>query len=369
MRIYTSPIWLTLTLALCSISTSPLARPEDKAPALARESLRIQIGVFGLFHPVRLSVAAANGEAIRLKADSASTVLETSSGLGSANVQSSGASMVVTAGNRHVRTSSFVASGRSGSPVSFTLEIPGKISRHYRGILEIKPSGQELHAIVSMDLETAVASVLASEGDSETPFEALKAQAVAIRSYFVSGRGRHLDFDFCDTTHCQFLREPPAAGSVFTRASAETHGLVLAYNFRPFAAMYTRSCSGHTHTPSQIGMPSSAYPYYSVECRHCISHPVRWTSQIATQDANALRQSDEASRLGLVRRIGWNTVPSDDFTESTQNGYVVLRGIGQGHGIGLCQAGAKSMAERGTGFREILDHYFPNTNIVERSSP
>ena len=364
MRFHDGQIWLALTLALCCISSSPFARPEENAPAPAKESLRVRIGVFGLFHPARLSVTAANGAAVRLKDDSASTVLEPSSGFASATIQLSGANMVVAAGNRHLQTSSFVASGRDGSPVDFTLEVPGKIGRHYRGILEIKPSGRELVAIVGMDLETAVASVLASEGDSETPFEALKAQAIAIRSYFVSGRGRHLDFDFCDTTHCQFLREPPAATSVFARAAEGTQGLVLSYNSRPFAAMYTRSCNGHTHTPSQIGMTAIAYPYYSVECRYCLSHPARWTSRISTQDAKALRQSDESSRLGLVRRIGWNTVPSDDFTESTQNGYVVLRGIGRGHGIGLCQAGAKSMAEEGAGFRQILDHYFPNTTIV-----
>src|SRR6266571_2973368 len=62
-----------------------------------------------------------------------------------------------------------------------------------------------------MDRETATASVVAAENTPDTPLEALKAQAVAARSYFVAGRGRHHDFDFCDTTHCQFLREPPSA--------------------------------------------------------------------------------------------------------------------------------------------------------------
>src|SRR5208283_1270192 len=65
-----------------------------------------------------------------------------------------------------------------------------------------------LTAVVTMDLEPAVASVVAAEGTVDAPSEALKALAVAARSYFVAGKGRHRDFDFCDTTHCQFLREP-----------------------------------------------------------------------------------------------------------------------------------------------------------------
>jgi peptidoglycan hydrolase-like amidase len=43
------------------------------------------------------------------------------------------------------------------------------------------------------------------------PFEALKAQAVVTRSSYVSARNRHPLFDFCDTTHCQFLRQAPGA--------------------------------------------------------------------------------------------------------------------------------------------------------------
>ena len=101
-----------------------------------------------------------------------------------------------------------------------------------------------------MDLETAVASVVAAEGTVDTPSEALKALAVAARSYFVAGKGRHRDFDFCDTTHCQFLREPPASNSAATQAVSATRGLVItyqsAYQSQPIAAMYTRSCSGRT---------------------------------------------------------------------------------------------------------------------------
>jgi hypothetical protein len=128
--------------------------------------------------------------------------------------------------------------------------------------------------------------------------------------------------------------------------------------------MYTRSCSGHTHTPAELGLPSSAYPYYAVECRYCRQHPSRWQSRISAEDAASLRSSNEPSRLQVGRRLGWSVVPSNDFVVRKEGDHILLRGIGQGHGIGLCQAGATAMAEDGSDFRKILSYYYPNTVVT-----
>src|SRR5438094_237139 len=116
------------------------------------------------------------------------------------------------------------------------------------------------------------------------------------RSYFVAGRRRHEDFDFCDTTHCQFLRSPPPSQSAAFKAAAATQGLALTFESQVFATMYTRSCSGRTSTPVENGLPPGNYPYYSVECHYCRQHPVRWQSRISAQNANNLRPSNEPSR-------------------------------------------------------------------------
>jgi stage II sporulation protein D len=215
-----------------------------------------------------------------------------------------------------------------------------------------------------MDLENAVASVVAAESTPGTPSEALKALAVAARSYFVAGKGRHRDFDFCDTTHCQFLREPLASNTAAAQAISATRGLVIAYQSQPVAAMYTRSCSGSTRTPAELGLPPAAYPYYSVDCQYCRQNPSRWESRLSAADAAALRGSNEFSRLRLGRSLGWSAVPSNNFVVRKEGEQTILRGVGQGHGIGLCQAGAKAMAEEGADFREILAHYYPNTAII-----
>jgi len=329
----------------------------------------VQIGVLGLFHPHEFLLSVAAGSALVLHAGEERFVLETSSGIDSATVRISDRDVIVTAGPRVVRAAKLTVNGRRNEPVDFVLAVPERIQRRYHGTLEIRPSAGTLTAIVTMDRETAVASVVAAESTPETPLEALKAQAVAARSYLVAGRGRHHGFDFCDTTHCQFLRNPPPLNSAAARATAATRGLVLAYDSHPIAAMYTRSCSGRTRTPAELGLSPAAYPYFSVGCEHCRAHPARWSSRISAQDAATLHGSDESERLNIDRRLGWNAVPSNSFVVKTDRDQMILEGTGEGHGIGLCQSGAKAMAEAGADFRQILTHYYPNTTVVTWPGP
>lgn len=330
----------------------------------APSTANVRIGVLGLFHPREVRVQAIAGQGLLLHAGNQTVMLEQSSGVAAATIHLSKTEVLVKVGGQEIRASRVSVASRMNEPADFTLDIPGKITRQYHGTLEVEPSAGSLLAIVTTDEETAVASVVAAESAPDAPLEALKAQAVAVRSYFAAGRGRHRDFDFCDTTHCQFLRSPPPHESDVSKAVKTTRGLVLAYNDRPFPAMYTGSCSGHTHTPAELGIQSAAYPYYSVACEYCRTHPANWTSKLSARDANSLRSSDESARLKVVRQIGWGAVPSNDFVATKNGDQVVLRGVGNGHGIGLCQAGAKAMAESGATFQEILNHYYPNTSIV-----
>ena len=138
-----------------------------------------------------------------------------------------------------------------------------------------------------------------------TPLEALKAQAIVARSFLLAARRGHRDFDFCDTTHCQFLREPQTEGSSAYRATAATRGLAIFYQGSIVAAMYSADCGGHTRAYAEA---EGSYPYFGVEC------PVK-SKSIA------------------------------------------------GHRVGMCQAGAAAMAKRGATFREILALYFPGTAV------
>ncbi len=352
---------LILLVVTSGSSRSPQTQSSFPDPSPGNS---VRISVLGLFHPREVIVSAFPGQALVLHLGKETLVLEQSSGLDSATIRSSSDRLIVSVGSRVIPAMALACSGRSDDAVDFMLTIPDKITRHYHGTLQIQSSARSLSVVVTMDRETAVASVVAAESAPDTPLEALKAEAIAARTYLVAARGRHHDFDFCDTTHCQFLREPPATTSAAAIAASSTRALVLAYGSQPFAAMYTRSCSGRTRTPAELGLPSATYPYYSVECKYCRYHPVHWTRRISRQDASSLRSSNESARLIVDRRLGWDMIPSDAFKIEKAADHITLSGVGEGHGIGLCQAGAKAMAHDGAGFQQILNHYYPNTTII-----
>ena len=249
----------------------------------------IRIGVFSLFKPEEIVIAAA-GAPLEIKLDGLTSRLE-------------GAQSIA------LRTAATVTSPTGGS-APFVLSIRGKIRRRFQGTLAIIRNQYYLEAVVSMDLEEAVASAVAAEMLPGTPLEAAKAQAVAARSYFAANRSRHVDYDACDSTHCQFLRELPAPDSLAAQATRETAGLVLTYQGKPLAALYSASCGGGTRPLHDGG--GSEYPYYAVACEYCRRY-----------------------RPGLI----------------------------EGHRYGLCQRGAAGMARAGAGFRVILSHYYPGTSF------
>jgi hypothetical protein len=190
----------------------------------------------------------------------------------------------------------------------------------------------------------------------------------ATRSFLTAGP-RHLNFDFCDTTHCQFLKSPPAATSRVTSAVQATQWLVLAYRGKSLAAMYTSRCGGQTRTLRDVGLrdmgmaPGEAYPYYAVPCQWCRQHPATWQSRIGAS-GEPPRPGNERSRITAARQWGWGAIPGSDFTATADNAGWRLEGHSVGHGVGMCQMGATGMAKVGAGFREILSHYYPNTELI-----
>jgi stage II sporulation protein D len=324
------------------------------APAQARD---VSVQVMGLFHSKVVVITPSPGKVLECAAEGArwtvTRPLRVRLGI---------------AGERIVRDSepSTVSAVRcddgQNGPTEFTVAVPGKLSRRYSGKLEIKPASRELSVVVEMELETAVASVVAAESPAGAPLEALKAQAIAARSYFTAGRGRHHGFDFCDTTHCQFLRQPPKPDSAAARATMETIGMVLAYHDEVFAAMYSASCGGKTHTLEELGIPVRDYPYFAVVCDYCHHHPEKWVAALSAEDASTLKGTEE-SRIKLARKLGWKVVPGNSYSAREQNSGLLIEGTGKGHGIGLCQRGAADMARKGSSFQQILAHYYPNAGV------
>ncbi len=194
--------------------------------------------------------------------------------------------------------------GPHGSDVSFVLEIPGVIRRRYFGVLTVTSSGRLLRPVVTMGREVAVGSIVGAEMPTQgTQLHALAAQAVAARSFLIGAakQARHGDAQFCDTTHCQFLRAPAAAGSSVAKAVRMTSGLAISAEAMIVPAHYSAACGGHTDDGELDG-----YRYRRVVCETC--------------------------QLGGVKR--------------------------RGHGLGLCQTGAMGLAKEGWEFGRIVAKYY-----------
>jgi len=327
----------------------------------AQQARRVHIAVFGLFHPQRLEVEAKS-RLVMIEAGPVEYALSPSS----AHVVSlsrDGNIVVVRGGDRVVRASRVRVLSKDGGDARFVLSVPEKIRREYVGELMLTVSGKELVPVVAMDREIAVASIVAAEMPADTSLEALKAQAVVTRSYLVAGGPRHAHADFCDTTHCQFLKGPPSVSSSAWKAARATAGLVLTWNEKPLAAMFSASCGGRTNSLREIGYEPRDYPYFPVDCPYCQRSPEHWARTLPARAMKTL-SGNESQRIRAVREMGWSAVPSNTFrTHTGTNGETELTGTGRGHGVGLCQRGAAAMAREGKDFRAILDHYYPNTTL------
>jgi len=321
----------------------------------------LDFGVFSLFKPKHLLIRPAKNQTVLL------TMSETSVALDSEfEVVSSREAVRIIVNGHSYRAESLLVTSRDGGATEFVLAVAGKIERKFRGTLRVTQKNRLLVPAVTIDRELAVASAVKAEAPPGAPVEALKAQAVVARSFYLGSRNRHQDFDFCDTTHCQLLREPPAPSDPASIAAQQTRGITLHYRGHIVPAMFSASCGGRTRTLAEVGIVSADYPYYSAEDAYCDRTAKRWTARLATPEARALAQShSEHDRLALGRKVGWNVVPGNNYVARNERDSVIFEGKGSGHGLGLCQQGASAMARDGATFREILAHYFPNTTVSE----
>lgn len=324
----------------------------------------VRIAVLELFRPAELTVRPASGSVLVIKGDSNEIILQDAR---EAHLYFSSEGVRCRSGEYSLAAPVIRGEGRDGGPTEFILSVPGRISRQYRGKLEVGARDGKLVPVVAMELEAAVASVVAAESPPNAPIEALKAQAVVTRSYFLAGP-RHSGFAFCDTTHCQYLREPPAADAPASAAAAATRGLLLTYGGKIFRALFSASCGGQTRSLVEAGLSPGEYPYYRVHCQYCLLHAARWSRTLDLETVYILLAAPltEGKRLSINRKLGWDTVPGNNYAIQEDGQRLIIRGSGHGHGVGLCQMGASGMAAQGSTFRQILNHYFPNSSLDGR---
>lgn len=257
-----------------------------------------------------------------------------------------------------------------------------------------------LQCIADVDLEQYTARVLAREMPLNWPSEALAAQAVVARSAGLASRGRHgqSGYDVCALTHCQLFSPRPAPAAALL-AARRTAGWVLTRGGRPVRAPFFSTCGGWTADGGSIGMESWCTPVQDGPTTkpYCRASPhFSWRTTLSSADIQAVFQASagnpvilkrdsggRVTRIGLKgqavsldggqflmrcgRALGWARVKSCRFTVKKAGNNWLFSGHGLGHGVGMCQWGARGMAMQGKSWQQILRHYY--THATLRRSP
>jgi stage II sporulation protein D len=279
----------------------------------------------------------------------------------------------------------------------------------YRGSVVIERSEEGALSVINVvDVEQYLYSVVGSEVSASTPPSALQAQAVVARTYAVAHLGAHEDlgFDLHAGDQDQAYNGMSAESESVVNAVDATRGVVMLYRNHLAQAYYSACDGGFTSDGHGLADPQ---PYLqAVRDPYCPMSPyLQWSAAIpASTFVEALNErgivspplsvgdlrdvrpgsADESGRLQtvvLVTRRGTVDIECTTFRSAAGNrlvkstrigslslagGVIHAYGAGYGHGVGMCQLGARGMAEAGLGVYAILDFYYPGALLTQLAS-
>ena len=285
----------------------------------------------------------------------------------------------------------------------------------YEGEFVITASGNKLNAINVIDIEKYLRGVVPYEIGrlDESKFEALKAQAVAARTYAYKhfGSRKAQGFDVYADTRDQVYKGIHSVSDVTDKAVRETEGVVMTYNGEFITAYYHSTCGGETEGVVTWGRPNHPYlqnkpdlrPDGTPWCRE--SNYTEWTREFDESELRDLFQINakeakanvpsfssihamnildtlksgrihtleittnngkftaKADKIRWLFKRGGTILPSSFFRIHRNGDQWILKGKGFGHGVGLCQMGARARAQAGQSYIQILTQYYPGITL------
>ncbi|MGO0122953.1 SpoIID/LytB domain-containing protein [Desulfothermobacter acidiphilus] len=295
----------------------------------------------------------------------------------------------------------------------FSLTGGNLYDRKYRGNLRVVLEDKALQIVNELDMEDYLKGVVPREMPASWPLEALKAQAVAARSYAwckVEKAGKQAAFQLFSDTRDQAYGGMDAECPASNRAVEETRGEVLVCGGKPVAAYFCSSDGGYTERAEDVWR----YPCDYLAARpdpydHTLGNPHYGWQESFTPDqiASCLIQRGydvtvvedvyvaartATGRIKALEVLGKNgagqtvrpylanadyvrvvfglKAPASDLSKTYDPAtgrllQVVFTGNGWGHCLGMSQWGARGMAEKGFGYRSILAFYYPGARLVK----
>lgn len=273
--------------------------------------------------------------------------------------------------------------------------------KSYRGQIELSlQNNGKILVINELPLEQYLIGVITSEISSTWPMESIKTQAVIARTYAVAKRKErsrafyHLESTVMDQAYEGSDEEDSRA----VRGVIETEGEVLTYNGTVIQAFYHANSGGRTESSENVW--GVALPYLKgVECQYGLTSTTSsWEQSVPLSKIESSLKAQKVygltdikagprnnrGRLKTVQletergtitilatkfrmAVGSTVIRSTNFSVRVEGGTAYFSGSGYGHGVGLCQYGAKQRALDGFSYTEILSYYYPGTKLSKLS--
>jgi stage II sporulation protein D len=286
--------------------------------------------------------------------------------------------------------------GRQATSFRVRSERPIRMNgREYGDMLELVRSGDGIAVVNELPLDDYLVGVLRGEVGERWPAEALRAQAVVARTYAAyqrmlnAGKPYHI---LASVAHQMFVGRPPRTSAAWAAVS-ETTGQVLRWEGEVFPAFYHAESGGYTEDPRTVfaarNMPAlkpvrcdfsagSPHYYWNLDLKLSELTEILRKNDVAVGTVTAVDVTERTSSLrassvtvrgtrgsarlrgnDFRRMVGYETLRSTLFAVAVESDVVHFRGRGYGHGVGMCQWGAKGMAEQGYTARQILAYFYP----------
>lgn len=262
----------------------------------------------------------------------------------------------------------------------------------YGGEIEVWSGKKGLYLINELPLEEYVEGVVAAESGRNWEEEALKAQAVVVRTYAVNNKlkSRNKKFHVTSSVLHQVYKGQNSDSGI-SNAVSSTVGEVLTFGGEPIEALYHSTCGGKTEDSKDVF--NKSLPYLRPVVSSCKLSPLSvWSRKIPLEEVQQatgikniksikIKSRTESGRVKeldvetssgkttatlateLRKALGWKRLPSTDFSVRMEDDAALFEGRGYGHGVGLCQWSALELAKEGKSYREILEHFYPGASI------
>ncbi len=271
-------------------------------------------------------------------------------------------------------------------------------NKSYRGMIELHNNLGKIYVINVLKINEYLYSVVPSEIPCSWEMEALKAQAVAARTYtyYHIMNNKKSIYDLDATVKFQVYNGLAVEDEKSNMAVDETSGKTVIYNSKPIQAFFHSTCGGRTIDDKHIWNGNDKPYLNAVKCGFCNNSPkFEWKERIGLYEIRqnlkkrykgigkisgiTLRRQGQRVAFVIIRhKNGVTKLSGNDFrllfpqnkiksmffrTTKTKDG-LILHGYGWGHGVGMCQWGAKGMDEKGAGYQDILKYYYKGIRII-----